>query len=333
MTGEPVEVVRGVERDASTGAAHFDCSDEGTLAFVPGSALGDQHQLTWMDRDGRRQPIALPPGPYQEVRVSPDGARIAMLNGTSGSGDVWVYDLADGTFTRLTFEGTSAAPVWSPDSRMVYYTIFDGNGTQTTIARKPADGSREAERVRSVQGRAYLAAVDTLHATAYLDSIVAASDRGDILRLPFDSSVTVESIVATPFNEYASNVSPGWQWLAYQSDETGRAEVYVRDLRRSGARWQVTAAGGEEPHWSGDGRELYYRSANRLMAVPLTGGDTFRSGNPRPLFDGLYNSGIESGRSYDVDLKTGRFLLVSPVRDTRVSGSVRIVLNWDLDLR
>jgi hypothetical protein len=98
------------------------------------------------------------------------------------------------------------------------------------------------------------------------------------------------------------------------------------------ARWQVTAAGGEEPHWSADGRELYYRTANRLMVVPITRGQTFRSGNPRPLFDGIYNSGIESGRSYDVDPKTGRFLLVRPVRDVRGSGTVRIVLNWDANL-
>ncbi|MGE5814003.1 MAG: protein kinase domain-containing protein [Acidobacteriota bacterium] len=332
VTGAPVEVIQGVERDPSTGAAHFDCGDEGTLAFVPGSAAGDQHQLTWMDRDGRGQPANLPPGPYQEVRVSPDGTRVALLSGTSGNGDVWIYEVADGTFTRLTFNGTSAAPIWSADGRTVYYTAFDPSGKRSTIARKPADGSREAETLRSVEGRAYLASVDEAQTTAILDAIVAASDRGDILRVPLAASATPQPLVATRFNEYASNVSPNWQWLAYESDETGRPEVYVRDLRGSGARWQVTSAGGEEPHWSGDGRELYYRTANRLMAVPILQGQTFRSGNPRPIFDGIYNSGIESGRSYDVDPKTGRFLLVRPVRDVRVSGSVRIVLNWDANL-
>jgi serine/threonine-protein kinase len=332
VTGEAVQVVQGVERDASTGAAHFDCSDEGTLAYVPGSPAGAAQQLTWMDRHGRSEPISLPPGPYQEVRVSPDGKRIALLNGTSGSGDVWVYNLAEGTFTRLTFEGTSAAPTWSPDGRTVYYSIFDGKSPRSTVARKLADGSREAETLCSLNGRTYLAAIDEAHATAIVDSIVAASDRGDVLRVPLDSAGKPEPLVQTPFNEYGSSVSPDWHWLAYQSDDTGRAEIYVKDLRGSGGRWQVTTAGGEEPHWSADGRELFYRIANRLMALPITGGDAFRFGKPQPLFDGLYSFGIESGRSYDVDANTGRFLLVRPVRDTQASDRVRVVLNWDADL-
>jgi hypothetical protein len=94
----------------------------------------------------------------------------------------------------------------------------------------------------------------------------------------------------------------------------------------------VSSAGGEEPHWSADGRDLYYRTANRLMAVPIAAGQTFRAGSPRPLFDGIYNSGIQSGRSYHVDPKTGRFLLVRPVSDSRAAGTVRIILNWDVSL-
>src|SRR5262249_7492399 len=103
VTGDPVEAVQGVERDASTGAVHFDCRDAGPLAFVPGSTTGDQHQLTWVTRDGHSEPVALQPGPYQEVRVSPDGTRVALLSGTSGSGDVWTYEVGSGAFTRLTF--------------------------------------------------------------------------------------------------------------------------------------------------------------------------------------------------------------------------------------
>lgn len=94
----------------------------------------------------------------------------------------------------------------------------------------------------------------------------------------------------------------------------------------------MTTAGGEEPHWSADGGELFYRTANRLMALPIIGGDAFRFGKPQPIFDGLYSFGIESGRSYDVDANTGRFLLVRPVRDTQASERVRVVLNWDADL-
>jgi hypothetical protein len=127
-------------------------------------------------------------------------------------------------------------------------------------------------------------------------------------------------------------VSPGGNWLAYESDDSGRPEIYVRDLGGSGARWQVTSEGGQEPHWSSDGRQLFYRSANRLLAIPLEPGKTLRHGQPRGLFDGLYSTGIESGRSYDVNPVTGRFLLVRPADSGPSPRAVRMVLNWALDL-
>ena len=120
---------------------------------------------------------------------------------------------------------------------------------------------------------------------------------------------------------YSGSVSPTGRWLAYQSDETDRFEVHVRDLTTAGAHWQVTTSGGEEPRWSADGREMFYRIANRLIGVPLGEGAAFRAGKARPLFDALYNLGIESGRSYDVDPKTGRFLIVVPAEGGRLLGS------------
>ena len=104
------------------------------------------------------------------------------------------------------------------------------------------------------------------------------------------------------------------------------------DLGRTGARWQVTTEGGEEPHWSADGQHLFYRSSNRLMTVPLEGGALFRYGSARPLFEAIYNSGIASGRSYDVDPKGGRFLLVRPADTDPLPRAVRVTLNWPLDL-
>ncbi len=153
------------------------------------------------------------------------------------------------------------------------------------------------------------------------------SDRGDIVRMQPGSSAAAEKLVATSANEYTGAVSPGGEWLAYNSDETGRPEVYVRDLRGSG-RWQVTSTGGLEPNWSADGRELFYRSGNRLMAARIEMGSAFRVGRARPLFDGIYSPGIESGRSYHVDPISRRFLLVRPAEESP-SRSVRVVLNWN----
>ena len=330
-SGEPIQVIPAVARDASTGAAHFSCANDGTLAFVPGTSASELRNLVWVDASGEAQVAKLPAGPYQEVRISPDGARAALLGSTSGNGDVWIYEFARGTFNRLTFTGTNAAPTWSADGLSVYYSSFDAAGTESTLLKKRADGSRDAVTVGKILGRAYITWVNPTETAAILDAVNPSSDRGDILRVTLGTSA-LEKLVATPANEYAAAVSPEGNWFAYQADDTGRPEIYVRGLDGSGARWQVTFEGGEEPHWSRDGRQLFYRSANRLMVVPLEAGGTFRQGQPRALFDGVYSTGIESGRSYDVNAMTGRFLLVRPADSGPSSRAVRMVLNWASDL-
>ena len=119
-SGEPVQVIPAVARDASTGASHFSCANDGTLAFVPGSSIGELRTLLWVDAAGQTEVAKLPAGPHQEAQISPDGTRAALLGGTSGNGDVWIYEFARGTFNRLTFTGTNAAPTWSLDGQSVY---------------------------------------------------------------------------------------------------------------------------------------------------------------------------------------------------------------------
>jgi serine/threonine-protein kinase len=332
-SGEPVQVMPAIARDRSTGAAHFACARDGTLAVVPGSSLSELRNLVWVTDSGKKEVVKLPAGPHQEVRISPDGKRAVLLEGNSGNGDVWIYDFADGTFNRLSFTGSNAAPTWSRDGLSVYYSSLDTVHTESTILRKPADGSRDAIVVAKIAGRAYVAWVDPTDTFAIVDAVTPASDRGDILRVTFGASTPLETLVATPFNEFGGSVSPRGNWLAYQSDETGRPEIHVRDLGGSGARWQVTFEGGEEPHWSSDGLQLFYRSANRVLAVALEPGPAFRFGRARGLFDGVYNTGIESGRSYDVSPAGARFLLVRPADAGPTPQAVRIVLNWQEELK
>jgi serine/threonine-protein kinase len=138
--------------------------------------------------------------------------------------------------------------------------------------------------------------------------------------------------VVAPSDEYAAAVSPDGRWLAYQSNESNRYEVYVRDLQGTGGRWQVSNGGGEEPHWAPNGRELYFRSESRLLVSPVDLQPTFRPGSPSLVMQGIYSTRSDSGLSFDVDPKTGRFVMLR-LASGGIQARVRLVLNWFDDLR
>jgi serine/threonine-protein kinase len=333
--GSPVQVLQGVNGDTTTGAAHLSVAGNGTLAYAPGSASAAANRLMWVDRQGKTQALQLPDGLYFDPRISPDGTRIAVVwqTLTAGTGDVWVSDLTRKTFTRLTFSGNAVAPLWSADGRTIYYGYAEPNGRKTTFLRKPADGSRDAETIVAVDSRSYLKSLTPDDKVALIDyATVPGGRQGELMKLTLAADAKPEPLVTSAFNEYASLWSADRRYLAYQADESGRAEVYVRDLSPGGGRWQVSINGGEEPHWSPDGRELYYRNESRLMAVSIETRPTFAPKAPVLLFEGVYNLRSDTGVSYDVDPKGGRFLMIRLTEDN-VASTVTVVTNWFDELR
>jgi serine/threonine-protein kinase len=330
--GKPVPVVQGVAGDKTTGAVHFVIANDGTLAYVPGSNTSSLRRPVLVDRSGNVQAVNLPGGQYNDPRFSPDGSRVALLQGSSGGGDVWVYDFGRGTFTRLTFTATNATPIWSPDGKSIYYVSIDQAGNKSTIFRKPADGSREAEAVTTINSDAYLKAIERDGEAALCDA-GTFMNRGDIIRVPLKQDAQSTPIINTQFNEFAAALSADGRWLAYQSNESGGPEVYVHDMAGSGGRWQISTAGGEEPRWSPDTRELYYRNNNLFMSVAVDARSAFQNGTPKTLFNGVYDLRSNSGVSYDVDPKGNRFFMIRLAENANSTAQVRIVLNWFDELR
>jgi serine/threonine-protein kinase len=350
VTGNPMPIVQGVMGDRTTGAAHFSVAENGTLVYVPGTSIGDQHLIAWVNTSGAPASTApqttvttlldLPKGPYNDLAISPDGSRVAFVQGNSGiDADVWIYDLNRKTMTRLTFDKGSAAPSWSEDGRTIYYSSIDTIKSKTTFMRKLADGSRDAEPLGAIDWRGYLRKTLAAGSTAILE---ASESRGsgserNIYRIQLTpgktDSVRLEPVVATRADEYASDVSANGRWLAYSSDESGRMEVYVRDLSNAAGRWQISTSGGEEPHWSPDGGRLYYRSGNGLFAVAIDSRNGFSAATPQLLFRGAYNVRSDTGLTFDVDPKTGRLLMVRPAIDDKARAPVRVVLNWFEELK
>ena len=368
VSGKPVAVLTGVAGDKTTGAVHFSISNDGTLAYVPGSTTSGLRGLTWVDKNGNQTPVNIPRGQFNDARISPDGTRVAVLQGSSPSGDVWIYEFARATFTRLTFTTTNATPVWSADGKNIYYVSSDSAADETTILRKPADGSHEAENIVTFKHQAYLKAILPDGETALLDAQRLTND-SNIMTVALKHDAQPTPLVNTQFMEYAAAASPDGRWLAYQSNESGRPEIYVRDIVGSGGRWPISTGGGEEPRWSPDGRELYYRINAQLMAVPIETRSSLithdsslstqpsalstqnsslsthdsslppksairipkfeiLAGPPKVMFNEVYDLRSNTGETYDVDPHGGRFLMTRPPKEDSSTAQVRIVLNW-----
>jgi hypothetical protein len=159
------------------------------------------------------------------------------------------------------------------------------------------------------------------------------TNNGDIVQVNLQPNAQMARLVNGRFNEYAAALSPDGHWLAYQSNESGRPEIYVRDLSAAGARTPVSTDSGEEPHWSHDGRELFYRKQGSFMSVDCETNPNFRASTPRELFKGVFDLRSTSGVTYDVDPKGGRFLMIRPAAETTAATTMKIVLNWFDELR
>ena len=282
LRGEPAAVASPV---AFTGneQALASVSNEGTLLYRSGTR-GSFSSLVWLDRAGVGVKPLREKEPFASFALSHDGERLAFSVNTGGQGaaDLWVYDLSRDAASRLTFEeGNEDHPVWSPDDRFLFYASDRSN--DGTLFRRASDGSGAAEEIGTTpQGILPLAAAEDGRWLAV--GSVGASTNQDILRFDL-ANKAITPLVATPFQDAESAISPGDRWLAYASEQSGRWEVYVQALGGAPGRWQISNEGGQRPRWRADGRELYFFSRpDRLMAVDVEPGAVPRFSAPRELF-------------------------------------------------
>jgi serine/threonine-protein kinase len=332
VLGSPEPVVQGVATKA-TGAASFAVSDGGTLVYIPGGAVQSvQRTLVWVDRKGSEEPIPVPLRNYHYAQLSPDGQRIA-LDVRDQENDVWIWDLERQSLQRLTFDpGFNRGPVWSPDgSRVAFSRALDG---REEVYWQPWDGSGLPEPLTAGSPAAMLPTdISTDGKTLFF---MQASRPRDVLMISIGEEVSAGTpILAGPASEEGAMLSPDGRWLAYQSNESGEWQIYVRpfpDLERG--RWQVSTNEGTRPRWSRSGRELfYYFTTGRtggLMAVTVTTDPGFRAGTPRRLFEGDYQAPNQGRHVYDVSLDDQRFLMIKGLEtvDDEEAPQIVVVENW-----
>lgn len=344
IRGGPVPVVEQVAQaeNFSSGAAQYAFSSDGTLAYVPAPGGGQQlRTLVWADRQGREEPIGAAARAYVYARLSPDGTRVA-LDVQDDNRDIWVWDLRRQTLTRLTTDpALDRMPVWTRDGRRIIFGS-DREGSNSLFWQS-ADGSVSAERLltQSPEGGLFPFSVSPDGSRLLLRDTLPATGT-DIFSLSLDGSRRLEPLVQTPFIDSTAEISPDGRWLAYQSDSSGRMEIYVRPFPDvSAGQSTVSTAGGVEPLWRPDGHELFYRAPDgSIWGVPVQRGSTWAAGVPGKLVDGRpYYSGNlvtpNTLRSYDVSADGQRFLMIKNAETGPSASAARIIVvqNWFEELK
>jgi hypothetical protein len=341
VTGGAVNVVSDVMQAArmpnpasNSGGGQFSVSASGALVYVPGGIVpGPERSLVWVDRTGATQPLSAPPGAYLMPRLSPDGQRLAVFTGQPDC--VWVYEIPRGTLRRLTTDEEDAWNVWTPDGKRV---VFASGPGARNLFWKPADASGSAERLTTSD-------YDQVPSSWSPDGQTLAFVQfhpitgNDILTLSVAGDRRPRALLETGSNEQYPEFSPDGRWLAYTSDESGRAEVYVQPYPGRGPRQQVTVDGATAPAWARNGRELFYRAAGdavglmKIMAVPVTTRPTFTAGASRMLFQGRY-SATYPVRGYDVTPDGRRFLMAQQQEPPSIKVTQMVLVqNWFEELK
>ena len=320
LTGEPVLLADPIGR--MTGNFLNAMVSETTLIYRS-SSIADVRQLTWVDREGKTQTPVTMPAAWANVRLSSDATR-AVIRGQDAQGDVdvWMVDLSRALPTRFTFDkAADNYPVWSPDnSRVVFRSLRNGDGD---LYWKAANGTMNEEvLLKSSENKT---PTDWSRNGSLLYTVTNSKTKNDVWVLPMEGEKKPRPFLVTDFDEGAARFSPDGRFVAYQSNETGNDEVYVRSFPDGGGKWQVSKGGGQTPAWSRDGKQLFYSMSARLYAVDVTTAPAFQSSEPRTVYTML------DGGEWDV-APDGRFLVVQSSAQN-AAAPIKVVLNWQAGLK
>ncbi len=324
VTGAPVRVLDGVLTWADTGWSAYAFSNNGSLVYVP--AVGTiRWRLMAIDRTGHSTDIATGLPNVVTPRLSPDQRTVAIDVGAAND-DIALVDVARGTTTRLSFEpGNEASPVWTPDgTHVLYASELPVEGMHRIVMRAADGGGQLEELARSADAILPWSISSDGKTLAYVDA--TPSNRRDIWLLSL-ADHTKRAMLETPFDEAAPAFSPDARWLAYESNESGRYEVYVRSVATGGGRVQISVDGGSSAHWSKDGRELFYWNQNAMYGVTIESGPPLRAARPVRLFP----QRKDVDQDYDV-MADGRFLFPADGGDIELR-EIHHVANWFDDVR
>jgi serine/threonine-protein kinase len=324
ITGPAVPIESRV-RIGPAFAGKMGISRTGTIAYLAGALSAGISELVIQLKGGKEIVVGSPAGSgFSNPRFSPDGQRLAVeIRSYAGANawDIWTYDIPSANLARLTFDSVSRFPAWMPDgkhvvsarrTRVLYKIAADGSGAQESLAMRPGGSIGEASVLSDGKGVVY--------------RVQNAAGNGELWLGWLDSASAGRPLVATSFRQRGIAVSADDRWLAYESNETGSDEIYVRRLEAGSGRWKVTRTGGREPRWGPGGRELFYRVADTAFVVGMTPSAEPQFTSPRiALVEPFY--AISDGVSWDISQDGSRFAFTRAVAEPGVP-AIHVVMHW-----
>jgi eukaryotic-like serine/threonine-protein kinase len=328
LTGDPFPIAELIVSQDAIPYGVFSASENGVLAYQTGAAIASP-QLVWFDRTGKQIGVLGDSAGYRDVELSPDGKRASVTILDRGVEDVWLYDVARGLWIRLTFgQADHRVSTWSSEGSRL---VFDSNRKGHYDLYQKASSGASAEEMVLEDNLNKIPLSWSPDDRFFLYASQGTSTGNDLFVLPLTGDRKPFPFLQTEFFEGFGQFSPDGRWVAYQSDESGKYEIYVAPFPEPGEKRQISTSGGTVPRWRRDGTEIFYLAPdNKLMTAAVSGkGSTFEVRTVKPLFQtratGPYNE-------YDVAPDGQRFLINTAPEQTS-SGAITVVVNWTAGIK
>ena len=334
LSGDPFPIAEQIQIQGTPPNGVFSVSENGVLAYQTGTATGGS-QLNWFDRTGKQIGRLGDAATYYDLELSSDGKRASVSVEDQKGRDIWVYDIARGLRTRFTFDAADElTSLWSPDGSRIVFNSRRKQHLDLYQKASSGDGSEEVLLEDNADKYPMSWSADGKFIMYVSNGGFTSSTGDDIFVLPLSGDRKPFPFLNTKFNEGAPQFSPDGRWVAYQSDESGKNDVYVAPFRGPGGKWQISTGGGSNPRWRQDGTEIFYQAPdNKLMAAAVNGkGGSFEVGAVKPLFQTRPSTGFRYNYFYHV-FPDGQRFLVNTAPEQAASAPITVVLNWQAGLK
>jgi len=337
--GTALPILDDVASNSGLGTAQLSISRTGTLVYRRSGEDAGLLTVAWLDGAGKTQPLLAKPGVYGYPSVSPDGQRLALAVTEGGNQDIWVYDPQRDTMTRLTFDGRSGFPIWSPDGR---YIVFQTSGAGTSVTR--SDGAGKPQPLTQTKNPQYPYFFTPDGKTLGFNERHSGIS-SDLWTVPIESDGAglragkPQLFRQTSADERNPSFSPDGRWLAYTSNESGTFQIYVREFPDKGGKWQISNSSGAYPMWSRTGKELFFETLdNHIMAAAYTvKGDSFVAEKPRPWSGQTLGGDVNLVKNVDLAPDGKRIVALMPATEAKgaqeAQNHVVFLLNFFDELR